>query len=140
VNPGAPGGPRVPLASGFPTIESEHRLQLSLVNALEELLQQNRDQALIARTMSQLADFTNVHFLSEELVMRVYLYPRYEEHRAEHARLTSELAGLQRRVAAGEHLGALGGAGTLRSWLDDHIRRLDADFAAWCEQQGLQAH
>lgn len=141
MKPGAPGGPRrhEPHASGPPSIEAEHRLQVSLVGALEELLQQGKDPALISRTMSQLAEFTNVHFLSEELVMRVYLYPLYEEHRAEHGRLTSELADLQRRVSAADHAVALAGVQMLRSWLDDHIRSLDEAFAVWCERQGLQA-
>src|SRR5689334_7710614 len=117
------------IGTGVDSIDTEHKLQVSLVNALEELIRQGKDPALAAKTITQLVDFTNVHFLSEELMMRLYSYPQHDQHKLEHARLTEQVAQLQQRVEAGEQKAALDTIEELHRWLDGHIRSMDQGFA-----------
>ncbi len=124
------------ILTGFDSVDAEHRLQVSLVDALEELVRRGDDPALTARTLAQLADFTDAHFRSEELVMRLYGYPGEAGHRAEHERLTAELAGL--RAGAGRADETLRLVGRLRGWLLDHIRSMDQEFARWCRREGIE--
>ncbi len=126
------------IGTGVPSIDAEHRLQISLVNALEELVRSGGDPALTNRTLAQLADFTDAHFRSEELVMRLYGYPREAAHRAEHDRLAAELAELRAGLErAGADRPAL--VTRVRGWLLDHMRSMDQDFARWCHDRGITA-
>jgi len=127
------------IGTGVESMDTEHRLQVSLVNALEELVRQNTDPALVAKTLTQLVDFTSVHFLSEELMMRLYAYPQHDAHKAEHGRLTDNVADIRRSVEAGEVKAALHTIDELHRWLADHIRSMDQAFALWCAKNGIQA-
>src|SRR5689334_25414264 len=118
--------------TGVDSMDAEHRLQVSLVNAIEELVRSGKDAELTGKTAAQLVDFTNVHFLSEELMMRLYSYPQHDAHKIEHARLIEQVGGIQRQVAGGESAAALEGIAALHDWLAKHIRSMDQAFALWC--------
>ena len=125
------------LTTGVETMDTEHRLQISLVGALEELVRGDRDPEMVARTVAQLVDFSSVHFLSEELMMRLYAYPQHDAHKLEHGRLTAQVGEIQRRLSGNDHAAALLATGELRTWLESHIRTMDQAFAAWCERHGI---
>lgn len=127
------------IRTGVESVDAEHRLQVSLVGALEELLRRGGEPALVERTVGQLVDFTRVHFTSEELMMRLYAYPQYPEHRAEHERLTGEVPDLQRRITGPDAAVALAAVETLQRWLTGHIRTMDLAFAAWCASNAIHA-
>jgi len=126
------------IAVGVASIDAEHRLQVGLVSALEELVRQGRDAEMIARTMAQLVDFTSVHFLSEELMMRLYAYPAHDAHKLEHGRLTDQVELIRRGLEGGDRPAALAAMGELHSWLGDHIHAMDRAFASWCEKNGIR--
>lgn len=125
------------IGTGVASIDAEHRLQVSLVNAIEELVRSGGDPDLAARTVAQLVDFTNVHFLSEELMMRLYAYPQHDAHKAEHARLVEQVADIRRRMEAREQAAALETVRTLHEWLTKHIRSMDQAFAVWCAKNRI---
>ena len=125
------------IGTGVETIDTEHRLQVSLVEALDALVRRDDDPALARRTLAQLMDFTNVHFLSEELMMRLYSYPQHDAHKLEHGRLVDEVEALRRQLEAGEQGAALATIGQLRPWLTGHIRSMDQAFTLWCARNDL---
>jgi hemerythrin len=127
------------IGTGVDSMDTEHQLQVSLVNALDELVRQNLEKPLVARTLGQLMDFTNVHFLSEELMMRLYAYPQHDAHKLEHGRLVEQVEETRRRIEAGEQEPALTAIDGLRKWLVDHIKGMDHAFASWCEKSGIRA-
>ncbi len=109
--------------------DDEHRLQVELINALEEIVQRGGDQTLAERTMEQLADFSSVHFRSEELLMDLYAYAQREEHKQEHERFRVRLRDIRAKVAAGATWQALEAIREWRSTLIEHIRSMDQHFA-----------
>jgi len=127
------------IETGVESMDTEHRLQVSLVNALDELIGRGTDAGLIAKTIAQLVDFTNVHFLSEELMMRLYAYPQHDAHKMEHGRLAKQVEAIRHRVEASEQEAALATIADLKAWLVDHIKSMDEAFARWCTTNGIRA-
>jgi len=125
------------IATGIESVDTEHRLQVSLVNALEELLRRQDDLPLAEKTLAQLVDFTSVHFLSEELMMRLYAYPQHDAHCAEHARLVDQAREIGKGLSAGGAASALASTARLREWLTSHIRSQDQAFALWCARNKI---
>jgi hemerythrin len=109
--------------------DDEHRLQVELINALEEIVQRGGDQTLAERTMEQLADFSNVHFRSEELLMDLYAYAQREAHKQEHGRFAEQLQDIRVKFAGGATSQALEAIRTWRSKMIEHIRSMDQHFA-----------
>jgi len=125
------------IGTGIESVDTEHRLQVSLINALEELLRRQDDLPLAEKTLAQLVDFTSVHFLSEELMMRLYSYPQHDAHCAEHARLVDRVQEIRKNLSAGEAGAALASIETLRDWLTSHIKSQDQAFALWCARNKM---
>jgi hemerythrin-like metal-binding protein len=128
------------IGTGVSPMDAEHRLQVSLVNALEDALRANREPAVIQKTFAQLVDFTSVHFQSEELMMRLYSYPELDEHAAAHATLVEQVRSIEQRREERGAAEALDVVGELRGWVMNHIQSMDQVFAAWLAQSGIQTH
>ena len=88
------------LVTGNREMDEEHALQLRLLRELVENLDSG-DAPAALEVFDRLGDFTNAHFLAEELLMRLHAYPAYESHAAEHAGFVEELGAIRARLAGG---------------------------------------
>jgi hemerythrin len=127
------------LKLGVREMDTEHGLLIGLVNALEEAVAQGRERELADGILEKLLDFTNVHFLTEELMMRLRVYPQYEDHIAEHDRLVRQLEELRKSYRAGDRGVTLEVIHELRTWLSGHIESKDRAFARFLSGLGESA-
>lgn len=123
---------------GLPEIELEHQLQLALVDAFERAVGAD-ERAEAGRILEQMADLSEMHFLAEELVMRLHQYPAFRAHAAEHARLMEEMKELLKENAAGQLDLTLNLAGRLRGTLASHLRSTDHELADYIHREGIAA-
>jgi hemerythrin len=124
--------------NGLPEIEREHELQIALVDAFERAAGAN-ERVEAGRILEEMADLSEMHFLAEELVMRLHQYPAFEEHAAEHVRLIREMNELLRQNAAGTLEITLALADRLRRTLTNHLRGTDHAFAMFLRAEGAAA-
>jgi hemerythrin len=120
-----PGGRDLTL--GHDVVDGEHGVQVQLVEALQGALQSGGDRAPAEEILDRLMVFTDMHFGSEELLMRLHSYPRYGLHVDEHRRLLESLREIHARIHHGDQ--AAGLVDDLRRWLVGHIAGMDRDFA-----------
>lgn len=113
------------------TVSGEHEVQLRLLQAVEQLLQDASRKDELAEALDRLVDFTSVHFLSEQLLMRLYAYPQQGAHEARHAELMERTGELRDRLLSGDALATPSLAATLRQSVVEHIAREDAAFSAY---------
>jgi len=109
------------LITGNREMDEEHALQLRLLRELMQNLESG-DRPASLELFERLDQFTNAHFLAEELLMRLHAYPQFEAHAAEHAQFVEELKALHAGLAGGE-------AGDIREEADAFARRLLAHIA-----------
>lgn len=88
------------MATDRESVNTEHRLQIELLDALIAAAQSGRDDDHVDELMGRLRDVSEAHFLSEDLLMRLHAYPEHAEHIAEHEEMTSLLDTI--RAAADE--------------------------------------
>jgi hemerythrin len=117
------------LSVGVEAVDAEHRLQISLVKSLEDALAKGGGGA--GAILQQLLDYTNAHFVAEELLMRLHSYPGYENHVLEHGRLLEQLDRVRRNFGEAGHAATRELAAGVRHWLVEHVQTLDAAFAAY---------
>jgi hemerythrin-like metal-binding protein len=118
------------------TIDTEHRVQLGLLRALCDGVEKGLDCLKLREIVEQLAAYSDVNFLSELLLMRLYGYPAYEAHALEHDRMMEALQDLEADVGRGADSVSAERAEELRQMLLEHIRSHDREFAAFMGEIG----
>ncbi len=109
-------------------MDNEHKVQIGLMTALAESVKLGKPSGELSEIVSQLIEYTNVHFLSEQLLMRLYSYPNLDVHEAEHDRLMEQARVLEQAVLSGDTLLGAAELDKLRAWLMNHIERMDRGF------------
>lgn len=65
-------------------INREHMVQARLMQALSLAVRSGEG---VGAAMTQLSDYSRAHFLSEEVLMRLYSYSDYQMHQQDHGRM-----------------------------------------------------
>ena len=125
--------PAEPTVIGLPEVDGEHNVQFQLLGAVESALAGgNRDAA--AELMQQLGDFTESHFASEQVLMRLHSYPGYWSHEREHGQLLADLQRLAEGIASADAAGLPEKAEGIRRWLVSHINSSDKAFVTFMRE------
>jgi len=124
-----------PVKVGEQTIDAEHDLQMQLLDSLALALEKGGDFSTVRSVLEQFIEFSDMHFLSEQLVMRLHSYPAYETHLEEHTRLMKKVREIKDGVFHGEKLPSLQLVRELRDWLLTHIATEDAAFGEYLRKK-----
>jgi hemerythrin len=117
-----------PLKIGESTIDAEHDLQMQLLDSLSQSVAKGGDFSPTHHILEQFIEFSDMHFLSEQLIMRLHSYPAYEAHLEEHTRLMKKVREIRDTIVRGEQVSSLQLILELRDWLLNHISTEDAAF------------
>lgn len=120
-----------PVRVGEKTIDAEHDLQMQLLDSLSQAIQRGGELSPMKYILEQFIEFSDMHFLSEQLVMRLHGYPGYEPHLEEHTRLMKKVREVRANLMKGDHDPSLVLVRELRDWLVEHIATEDAAFGSF---------
>ena len=126
------------LSYGTASMEREHAGQLNLLNDLKAAVRGGAPDTLVYTLLNELVEHTNLHFLSEQLAMKLHAYESYESHFLEHERLLAEVQNLKSSLATGTAMDKQGLIEALRSWLLVHIQTADKTLAEYLSTRTAQ--
>ena len=109
-------------------MDHEHHLQIALVSALADAIEQNRPGEA-RRLAGQLVAYSGVHFGSEELLMSASAYPEQRPHAEEHRVLSQAMQEVEGALERDEPELALAFTLELRAGLAGHIAGSDHRLA-----------
>jgi hemerythrin len=113
---------------GHEVMDHEHHLQIALVSALTDAIEQ-RHPGEARRLCGQLVAFSGMHFGGEELLMSASAYPERHHHAEEHRMLTQAMQEVEGALDRDEPDLALAFALELRAGLAGHIAGSDHRLA-----------
>ncbi len=123
------------LSLGEELMDSEHRAQLRLLELFEKSLIEGKGKDDLVIVLDRLIEFTNLHFLTEEMQMQAQAYPRLGMHVKEHDMLLDQARKIQAVFNVDDRTMTEAEIVTLRRWLTDHIRTKDLAFVRYLEQK-----
>ncbi|MDR3439659.1 hemerythrin family protein [Telmatospirillum sp.] len=123
--------PNHTLGTGQADMDAEHKVQIGLILALEQSLQRGRGRGDITDILSQLVEYTNIHFMSEQLLMRLHAYPDIGAHEMEHDHLIEQLRRVEDGVGASDSEMTVTEIGMLKRLVIDHIKTHDHVFSQY---------
>lgn len=113
------------LSYGVASMDREHAGQLSMLNDLKAAVRGGAPDTLVYALLNEMVEHTNLHFLSEQLAMKLHAYESYESHFLEHERLLVEVQNVKRSLATGTTPEKQSLIEALHSWLLVHIQTAD---------------
>ena len=135
----AEAGALAGLRTGVPELDVEHQLQVRLVETLRRSVAAGQPRQVQQELLQELEDASNGHFMSEEPLMRLHAWERYEQHTEEHRRLLEDLGSLRGLFAGGGADAVEVALEQLQTWLASHVRGMDRAFAEYVARGGLGA-
>ena len=112
-------------------IDAEHRVQLGLIDALHDAVRQGNEPAVVGEILDQFIAYSELHFVSEELLMRLYAYPDYADHMQDHQTLIENLRRIKAEYQAGDQAPAIDASRRIKDLLLAHIHGRDHAFAKY---------
>ena len=109
--------------------DGEHDVQLGLLEALCQAVREGRDVETVALNMGQLRSFSQAHFASEELLMRMKSYDDYAEHVADHEHMLDALQEIATNHLLGNSSLVAGKVEEVLVFIRQHIATRDRRFA-----------
>jgi len=112
-------------------LDAEHQGQVRLLLDIEEELSAAADRTRAGVLLDRLIEYSNIHFMSEQVLMREHAYPGLPAHEVEHDQLMDQMRDFQKGVETGERILVPADVSTVRDWVLRHIRVKDRAFAQY---------
>lgn len=110
-------------------IEREHEEQLRLLQALSDAVEQHASAADVATQLEELTAFSEAHFMSEELLMRMKSYDEFEDHQDDHVHMLTAMQAMATDHAAGQTALIPGKVHEVLDFITRHIATRDKRLA-----------
>jgi hemerythrin len=121
------------MALGIAEIDAQHRAIVEHFSRLSEAAQSGAGKELLEELTQFLVAYAGEHFATEDLLMVKWLYPKIEEHRAEHKCFTMDAESFRDKVEAegATRELAITITGKLIRWIIQHIKKDDREMVAF---------
>lgn len=130
--------PWTPLFSvGIREIDEQHKILFRLANEFDDAARAGRGTEVIESTLDALIAYADIHFETEERLMRRHQYAACEAHEAEHEKLRVSVADFRRRIHDGKDV-VPDLLTFLRDWLTRHIMNSDRQLALALNRKGIR--
>jgi hemerythrin len=116
------------LSVGLPLIDDQHKELFRLINAFYNRIADKMGKTAILQAITDLENYTLIHFSEEERMMKVAGYPYLDEHRREHMQFIETVADFRKRYDSGRLLLSLEVSGFVKQWITNHIKKTDQQY------------
>lgn len=116
--------------------DQQHQTLFNMLNELHETVSSG-ERGAIGNQLDALIDYVVMHFQTEEKLMQANGYPNYAAHKAEHDKLVSTCADLQKKFHAGDADVTEETTTFVKDWLVNHIPKIDKDYGPFLNEKGV---
>ena len=117
---------------GIPIIDEQHRGLVSAINSFHYFIKEDRGIKMVKPIIMTLVEYIDVHFKTEEPLMKAAGYPDFDNHILLHRKLTEKTARIAEEVIyKGDATIALN---FLKEWWLNHINNVDRQYAPYVKK------
>lgn len=126
-------------AIGVLIIDEQHKMLIEILNQLLELRDnKNESPKALGSILKSLEHYTNVHFTTEEEIMRIYNYENVQSHKKMHADFIKKISSLVKDYEDQEFFPMDVVYTYLENWLMKHILIEDKKMGPYLNAKGLK--
>jgi hemerythrin len=117
---------------GIPIIDEQHRGLVSAINSFHYFIKEGEGIEATRPTLQTLVQYINIHFKTEEPLMKQSGYPSYDEHILTHKGLIEKTKNIAHEtLTKGDARIALD---FLKDWWLTHINKVDRQYAPYVKK------
>jgi diguanylate cyclase (GGDEF)-like protein/hemerythrin-like metal-binding protein len=121
---------------GIAIIDAQHAAMANYIRGIVDSITNGDQSAKLVKRIDLLAELCQIHFQTEEDLMKLHDLPDQEEHHAEHMRRLAGLRSIFKKLNFnGQQLETF--TQEINDWLQDHIRSQDAELATQLKSKGV---
>ena len=125
------------LSVNIEEIDSQHQDLITLVNDVFSAMEIGKGDDIIGEALTELSEFTKIHFATEVRLMKIHGYPDLTSHEKEHDELKNHVFELNRRFNDGQSL-----TSTVENFLKyeliNHFQTTDMKFGSFLNSKGVR--
>ena len=125
------------LSVNIDEIDSQHKKFIKLTNELSDAINAGKEKDILEETLSTLIEYANMHFASEERLMKTHGYPDLEIHKKEHDELKETILKINHRFNAGQLAHAATISAFLEGWISNHLETTDKKYSSFLNSKGV---
>ncbi|MHB9019884.1 MAG: bacteriohemerythrin [Minisyncoccota bacterium] len=121
-------------------IDEQHKNLLRIISDLYRAIKSNKEPDILKDILSQLIDFTNTHFITEENYFDKFHYERSEEHKAAHNKLRGDVAVFVEKTKSKDadlYVLSFELIDFLEDWIVEHLELEDKKYTKCFNEHGL---
>lgn len=114
-------------------IDNEHQRWIELFNNFYTGIAEGKTKERLEELILGMLDYTRYHFNSEETFMQSINYPNIQKHIGEHAAFIKKIEEFHQKFISGKLILSLEVTNFLKTWLVNHIKGSDMQYALFSE-------
>ena len=122
---------------GIKSIDAQHQKLINMVNELQDAMLAGKANDQIGKILDGLVTYTVTHFAYEEKLFAQHGYADAKAHKAEHDKLTAQVADFQAQFKSGKAKLSAQLMNFLRDWLNGHIMGTDKKYGPHLKSKGV---
>lgn len=122
---------------GIREMDNQHKKLADIINELNDAMSMGKGKEVLGKVLSNLIDYTKIHFSAEERLMKTHGYPEYSQQKSEHDDLSKKALDIQQQYQSGKTMMSLEVMNFLKNWLVNHIQGTDKKYTAFLNSKGV---
>ncbi len=117
--------------------DQAHQKLIAMINRLHDAMSAGKGATVLKDLLLELREYTQVHFLEEETLMKEQDYPTYPDHKRLHDAFVAKIQEFEKKFNEGRVMVSLEIMGFLRDWLIHHIAEIDHQYSNFFQEKGI---
>ncbi|OJF76944.1 MAG: hemerythrin [Treponema sp. CETP13] len=118
-------------------IDEQHHKLVDFINELHEAMLQGKSKEILSEIIKGLADYTVIHFNTEEALLEKYNYPELALQKEEHALFVKKVKEFQEGFKNEKFGLSIDIMNFLSDWLQNHINGSDKKYSSFLNEHDV---
>ncbi len=115
------------LSVNIDVIDAQHQKLVDMINDFYTQVANKSNKDLIGRLITQMREYTEIHFKTEEEYYERYRYKDVSQHVRKHKEFVAKVNDLEKRYSQGKLIITFEITNFLKDWLVNHIQKSDKE-------------